>query len=696
VSAHAEGELLAERVETLAAWIHQLEAQVRATSVSGDSKTLKELAKALEAWNKHDPKLEERITNRVDVLADRFATLAGTVNATATALAGKDGDIANLRRELEEGNARIEALVRELRQSGGGTDVAELRKAVAALAQDRSKAGDGRVDAISGEVDVIAQRVDTLSKTVSTTAAGLAGKEGELAALRARLEQDDGRAESVVRELRGSLEMLSRHVEELGARPRGSGNTELVTGALQELNGKVEQLAARLDTISTSIATTSEEVAQNESRLTSVHHDFEEASSRVDTMIGELRETVAALPAPSAGDSAVDDHLQALGRQVDGLTADVARLESATAARWDDATRATTELEQVVGEVSTRLAGLERERDAAAAVLDHSSAAWAEERTWVREQLEALAAAVEEDRDGEPLEPKLEELAIRLQAIEAGQESVGEEIARVSSAWDAERAKLKDELDAFATTLISQPPTAPTSERTDPNERFLAELTSRLDAMEREGTVVAAEIARAETFWAAEIGSLETRLSEVAGAAADAVPMRDTEADDRIAELARRLEAVELDREQMTGGSAEEAEELRDLRILINGVRMRLASSEKELAALGASGDVSARLDDLGLRLASLERTGASVPVATPVPGDGRFRVELRGLELRMEQLEVAARENRDAVLMQFERLASRLQWRLQQLELESADAAYGPTAVARPLGQVVPIRGEG
>jgi hypothetical protein len=62
-----------------------------------------------------------------------------------------------------------------------------------------------------------------------------------------------------------------------------------------------------------------------------------------------------------------------------------------------------------------------------------------------------------------------------------------------------------------------------------------------------------------------------------------------------------------------------------------------------------------------------------------------------------MQQLEDSARENRDAVLLQFERLASRLQWRLQQLEMDSADETYGPPKpAARPLGQVVPIRSEG
>jgi hypothetical protein len=218
--------------------------------------------------------------------------------------------------------------------------------------------------------------------------------------------------------------------------------------------------------------------------------------------------------------------------------------------------------------------------------------------------------------------------------------------------------------------------------------------------MEHDSATVAAEIVHAQTHWASEIAALERRLEQVAAAAPAGNFELPELVDGRVDELARRLEALEHDRQQAASGSAEDVEELRDLRVLINGLRMRLASNEKELAALTSSGDISARFDDVSLRLSALERTSiaaAAMTAAPPVPGDGRFRVELRGLEQRMHSLEESARENRDAVLLQFERLASRLQWRVQQLEMESADAAYGPAKPApRPLGQVVPIRSDG
>jgi hypothetical protein len=72
---------------------------------------------------------------------------------------------------------------------------------------------------------------------------------------------------------------------------------------------------------------------------------------------------------------------------------------------------------------------------------------------------------------------------------------------------------------------------------------------------------------------------------------------------------------------------------------------------------------------------------------------DGRMRHELRGLELRMEHAEDATRENREAVLTQLERLASRIEWRLQRLEEATGTTEVVPLPPADGA-RVVPIRG--
>ena len=540
---------------------------------------------------------------------------------------------------------------------------------------------------------MLGQRLDTLSKTVSTTAAALAGKEGELVALRARQEQGDTRAESLVAELRATVVELSHQVASIDDRPHDPQAARIFENHLLDLGSRVEQVTAGLDAVSSAATATAASVDAHEAELADVQRRFEEASERVEAMVAELRHVESSLPAAGPVDPAFENRLEALAAQVDELTDALARVDADASLRSRDATTATLELERLLDAVTHRLSEIERAQSASAAELERFGGAFAEERTWVRDQLDLLAAAVDEARPDQTVEPRLHELATRIETMEHGQHAVGVEVARIAAAWDAERDALKRELESVAAAVTPDTGAHPAA-LDEQAERLLSELSARLAEMEREGTSVAAEISRVESRWSAELGSLESKLAEVAGVAANAAPAPDPRSEERFEELLRRLDALELDLSRPSTGGPGDPDEMRDLRVLINGLRMRIASSEKELAAMSGSGDVVPRLDDLSVRLGLLERAAAAVPAHTPEPGDGRFLVEVRGLEQRMQGLESSAQENRDAVLTQFERLASRLQWRLQQLELETADAAQAAPQ-APQLGQVVPLRGE-
>ncbi len=111
------------------------------------------------------------------------------------------------------------------------------------------------------------------------------------------------------------------------------------------------------------------------------------------------------------------------------------------------------------------------------------------------------------------------------------------------------------------------------------------------------------------------------------------------------------------------------------------------------LATMQGSGsrprdDLAAHLHDLAARVARVE-TGSEGMETTASAGDGRFLVELRALDKRLEQMEVSARDDRDVSLAQIERVASRLEWRLQQLEGE----IEAPVETGAPSGRIVPIR---
>ena len=450
--------------------------------------------------------------------------------------------------------------------------------------------------------------------------------------------------------------------------------------------------------MSATVTATTAEVEANEAELADVQRRFEEASARVETMVAELHEIESTLPAQGSVDREVEAELEnriaSVSARIDELTAGLSRLDAETSARAEAAATATLELERLLDAGTHRLVEVERVSARAASELERLGTAWTEEHGWVRDQLGLLAAAVDRASPDITVEPRLQELATRIEAMEHGQHAVDREVSRIGSAWADEREALKRELESVAASVAQ----AATGERAVPDEisaELLSQLAAKLEELEHEGTAAAAEISRVESTWASELGSLEARLQEIAGATATSTHGPDPHTDERFEELVHRLELLERGAGSSSGEATSDPGELRDIRVLVNGLRMRLASNEKELAALSGSGDVVPRLDDLTVRLSLLERTAAATPQSPPVPGDGRFRVELRGLELRMQELELSARENRDAVLTQFERLASRLQWRLQQLELETSDAGYAPAASAPQLGHVVPIRGE-
>ena len=70
--------LEADLVSALAARVDAIDDLVRTTTEVVDEKALKELRRTIEALSKRDPKFEERVTNKVDVLADHLETVAKT------------------------------------------------------------------------------------------------------------------------------------------------------------------------------------------------------------------------------------------------------------------------------------------------------------------------------------------------------------------------------------------------------------------------------------------------------------------------------------------------------------------------------------------------------------------------------------------------------------------------------------------
>jgi chromosome segregation ATPase len=521
--------VLAERVESLASWVQDLDAQLRATAtIARDPKTAKELTKALEAWSRHGPKLEESVTGRIELLAERVAVVADTANATAGALAGKQGEIAALRRDLEQSTARLEAAVRQAELTGSSAELLELRHAVAALTAERqARPREPLNDLMPEKADVLAERIDMLAKTVATTAAGLAGREGELATLRRSLDEAGGRFDAVVGGLRHSLDLLSAHVTGLDERTLDLAHTRELGTQVEELARSLDALTRRVDSIASGVDAAAATLGNREREFAAMHRHLAETSARIEAGLEELEAGLAALPPPGTVDPAVAARLDSLGRQLGTVTAHLAELEAAT--------RATPSVEQALDAVDVRL----------------------------------------------------------------------------------------------------------------------AHLGDRVEAIEREGgaSEVHADIER------------------------------------RLATFAARLEAVETDRD---------TDDATQLRGLVDDLQARLELTKREQDEVAASQDVGPGLESLGRRLQALERGAQSGLASGGLTGDGRYRVELRALELRLEHSELEAREGRDAVLTQLESVATRIEWRLQRLESAVSVTPAEPAVEEAPLGRLVPIRTEG
>ncbi len=865
---------LDERVDSLATWMSDIEARVRATELAtGDEKAAKELRKAIEALAKHDPKLEKRITDHMAVLADRFETLASTVSHTAAAQAARDGEIAALRRELENSVKRIEELGGDTGRGVDAREIARLRSMIDAVAAQRPlRASDSRVDELGSRVRLLADRVDSMGATVGAAAATLGRREGDLAILRERLDTGASQIEGLTVELRrlhrdgdllqqldalnAALEVtngglaareqdtaaLRSRIDEAYARV-GSVVTEMqralgglanqvaaletlpettaaaLEGRAADLGGRVDAVDRRLEAVSAEVEAGLRDLERREHDLASLHGELDAQRAHVDSVVGALRAELEALPDPRARDPELDARLDELAKtaayvasRLEEVAADAASNVAASASR-------STELEAALGKLSTRLESVERERDAAVDQVRRTDELWLEERDWVRRQLERLAAAqAEASEAGGGVEPELSELRTRLDEVEAARDAAASEILRMSHALDSERGTVQARVDALAAQVadavalrghdsaermaevsgrlaelerreaaaasdLARATVAWTSElevlgarvdgmdvaRGTEAESLMHALAARLDASERERAVAASELAGAAETWAVARASLSERIEDMtaklarvesaaqSAAAAAAVAAARTPDDSvaelrahidglrlkvassenelaalasapdagvRLDELARRLEAVELTgtaetwaveraslseriedvsaklaRVDSTAQGAAAAavgtpdDSVAELRAHIDGLRLKVASSENELAALASAPDAGVRLDELARRLEAVER---AAPIAilpdsdVLLTGDGRFRLELRALELRMEHAEAAARENREAVLTQLERLASRVELRLQRLE----STQDGYTEHVETKAQIVPIRG--
>ncbi len=355
--------------------------------------------------SKNESKAEERFSGRLDMISERLDMLATTVATTASAMAKKDGEIATLRRDLQARDEQIQALAAHV-QAAAGSDprqVQELRQAVEALAHERSKqAGAKQIEDLAAKVALLGQRLESVSTTISTTAAGLAARDGELAAIRKQLESRpaaqvagaapdpelrrtidehgaglvsmkmrlDGQAAELEavktvaleqqapgEELRAMLTTLRTQVESLGGLRAGVSEEQL-DERLAETSAALDVLAQRIDALTSIVETATASLSDKEHELAALHRHFTESSRRIESIVDDLRQALGAFPEVSPETLAtVKSQVQATLEQVETVAR---RLDTLEAARPEGLVREVVERIEVLDErvtaVSTEVA----------------------------------------------------------------------------------------------------------------------------------------------------------------------------------------------------------------------------------------------------------------------------------------------------------------------------------------------------
>jgi chromosome segregation ATPase len=420
--------------------------------------------------SRNENKQDERYAGRLDVLTERVDMLASTLSTTASAIAKKDGEIAGLRRDLELRDQQLQALAARAQAGGAAADpreLHELRQTVAALVNERSKqAGTKQIDELATKVGLLGQRLETLSATVSTTAAGLAGRDGEVAAIRKYLESRpavttaalppdaelkrqldelgtgvvstkmriDGQASEIaalraqlaephapMEELRAMLTTLRARVESLDGLRAGVSEEQL-DERLAQTSAALDVLAQRIDSLATSVETATTSLAGKEQELAALHGHFTESSSRIDAIVDDLREALGAFPevAPDAI-AAVATDLAATGERIEAIGQ---RLETLESSRTDD----------LVAELAERIEQVDKRVSSVSAEIARAKTLWPVALRSLEARLDDVVAA----RAQESTEP----VAADVSATPSSTEHVGEDA-------DDLLAGLRDSLQAM-------------------------------------------------------------------------------------------------------------------------------------------------------------------------------------------------------------------------------------------------------
>jgi chromosome segregation ATPase len=512
---------------------------------------------------------------------------------------------------------------------------------------------------------------------------------------------------SFVLELRqavGALSARSTALEE------AEGEAARVLDArVSGVSGSVDDLAARLDSLTATVATTGKRLGDQDVELVAMERRFQEASSRVDGIVGDLAQALEELPNSDSLEQALQSRLDELAGQVAELSGHLASVEATLSAQVRDAASGSAELERLVvaerGKVddlagqldslatsaaatATRISGSEEEISALRAYLEDGTRrlnSLVEESKQTFAALSARAKAFEEvegeaarvlDERVSRVSGSVADLAVRLDSVAASESSTAARVSASEEQFSTLRGHVENSgvhLNSLAATV------AAATERLEARdveletlERRFHDATMRVDGLVAELTKALAEFPDQDSTQQL----LEARLTDVdRSRVADRV---------RVEELADRLEAVATSVESMAGRAPETGALERGIDELVE--RVDAAAEERretssEVARLAAILEV----ERAAVR-SRLESLAASQESAIGAVSADELERRVVGFDSRVEAIEHA----REVLAARIGRLTSAFDTERAsfQTQLEALATALSWTSSKSPVDE--------
>ena len=329
---------------------------------------------------------------------------------------------------MEEGGTRLAAAVTELRQSA--STVSEQIAALEEADADVERTLDDRIANVAGAVD-------ELGAGLSGALARVAESERGLASVQALAEDGSRRLGSQVSELKQHVTAFS---SQLGALEHGSGEigdkVSQLGKSVHELSEQVSEkddalpaLSQRVDALAADVESAVTSLVEKEREVAVLQGHAAESSTRIETIVEDIREALGTLPdASPEALAALTSKVESTARRSDVVASRLERLEA-------------VHVDQVAAELSERFDRLDARIAAVIAEMGRAKTLWPVALRSLEARLDDVVARAHAPHPTESELPQPEpadesdHLLAGLRDSLHAMESVAEEMARASEAW---------------------------------------------------------------------------------------------------------------------------------------------------------------------------------------------------------------------------------------------------------------------